>query len=573
MQYQIIGKNDYLINPMEVVLHNREIENVEEFLNVNENHTYNYFQLKNIEKAVNCLLTHLQNNNIIYIQIDSDFDGFSSASLLYNYIKLIYPKSNILWELPEGKEHGMDIEKIPENVSLIIIPDAGTNQIKEHAILKEKGIDCIVLDHHELDKRIKHNEQYAIIVNNQMCDYPNKSLSGVGICYKFCQALDDKLNVKYADKFLDLVACGNIADVMNLRSLETRYYVLKGLKNINNPFLKSLFEKQSFSTKGIINIISVAFYIAPLVNACVRFGTQEEKENMFKAFIGSNETLPYKKRGSKEEIQQPIPEAMARICTNVKAKQNRERDKNLQVIEERIQEKNLLENKILIVDVTGILEHTLTGLVASQLAEKYKRPVILLRFNEEKNHFGGSARGYDKGVIKDVRQFLLDSGKFIYAMGHPNACGIGITFNNIIEVNDIFNRKLKDVEFDDVYNVDFIIPSSGVTKDFVLNMSKYDDIWGGGIDEPLIAFTGLVVIADDINIIGEKQNTIKFTYRDIEFIKFNCNEEQITKIKNSSKTVELEVVGRCKANDFKGNVTAQVMISDFNVKKTKKFVF
>lgn len=573
MQYKIIGKNDYLINPIEVILHNRGIKNTNEFLNVNENHTYNYLQLENIKKAVDCLLAHLQNNNIIYIQIDADFDGFSSAALLYNYIKLIYPDSNIFWELPEGKEHGIYIEKIPENVSLVIIPDAGTNQTKEHKLLKERGIDCIVLDHHEIDKRIKHNEQYAIIVNNQICDYPNKSLSGVGIVYKFCQALDDKLNVRYANNFLDLVACGNIADVMNLRSLETRYYVLKGLKNITNPFLKALFEKQSFFTKGIINITNVAFYIAPLVNACVRFGTQEEKENMFKAFIGSNETLPYKKRGSKEEIQQPISEAMARICTNIKAKQNRERDKNLQIIEKRIQEKNLLKNKILIVDVTGILEHTLTGLVASQLAEKYKRPVILLRYNEEKKHFGGSARGYDKGVIKDIKQFLLESGKFIYAMGHPNACGIGITFNNIIEVNDIFNRKLKDVEFDDIYNVDFIIPANGVTKDFIFNMSKYGDIWGGGIDEPLIAFTGLVVIADDINIIGKKQNTIKFTYRGIEFIKFNSSEQQINNIKNSGKTVELEVIGRCKINEFKGNVIAQVMISDFNVKKTKKFVF
>jgi single-stranded-DNA-specific exonuclease len=489
---------------------------------------------------------------------------------LYNYIKLIYPESNIIWEVPEGKEHGIDIDKINDDVSLVIIPDAGTNDLKEHKILKDKGIDCIILDHHKVDK--KHSID-AIIVNNQIGDYPNKQLSGVGVVYKFCQALDDELNVKYADRFLDLLACGNIADVMDLKSLETRYYVLKGLKNISNPFLQALFEKQSYSTKGIINIINCAFYIAPLVNACVRFGTQEEKENMFKAFIGSNETMPYKKRGSKEEIQQPITEAMARICTNVKARQNRERDKNLIVLEERIQEKKLLENKILIIDVTNILEKTLTGLVAGQLAEKYKRPVILLRYNEKKKHYGGSARGYDKGVIKDVRQFLLDSNKFLYALGHSNACGIGITFNNIIEVNNIFNEQLKEVVFEDIYNVDFVIPTSSINKDFILDINKYSDIWGGGIDEPLITFTGMIIIADDVSIIGEKQNTIKFTYRDIEFIKFNCNEEQISKIKNTAKTVIVDVVGRCKANEYKGNISAQVMISDFNVKQTKKFVF
>lgn len=569
MQFKLIGKNDYLINPMETILHNRGIENVEEFLNVNQDHTYHYSKLKNIDKAIDCLLKHLQNNNIIFIQVDADCDGFTSSALLYSYIKLIYPNSNILWNVPEGKEHGIILDKMPENVSLIIVPDGGSNDYKQHKQLKEKGIECLVLDHHETKKESTD----AIIVNNQIAGYPNSQLSGVGIVYKFCQALDNKLNVKYADRFLDLVALGNIADVMDLRSLETRYYVLKGLKNINNPFIKALLEKQSYSTKGIVNIINMAFYVAPLINACVRFGTQEEKENMFKAFIGSDETLPYKKRGSKEEIQQSIAEAMARICTNIKARQNRERDKNLEVIEERIKEKNLLNNKILIVDVTEILEQTLTGLVATQLAEKYKRPVILLRFNAEKNHYGGSARGYKKGVIKDVKQFLLDSNKFLYALGHPNACGIGITFNNIIEVNDIFNKHLKDVLFEDVYDVDFILPANGINKDFVFNINKYGDIWGGGIDEPLIAFTGMIVITDDIALIGKEQNTIKFTYRDIEFIKFNCKEEQITNIKNNGKTIEIDLVGRCKINEFKGNISAQVMISDFNVKQTRKFVF
>ncbi|MGI6168444.1 MAG: DHH family phosphoesterase [Christensenellales bacterium] len=569
MQFQLIGKNDYLINPIEVILHNRGIKNIDNFLTVNKNHTYHYSQLKNIDKAVDCLLEHLQNNNIMFIQIDGDCDGFTSSALLFNYIKLIYPNSNIIWNTPKGKEHGIILDKIPEDVSLVISPDAGSNDYEQHKELKEKGIECLVLDHHETKKESSN----AIIVNNQIGNYPNSQLSGVGVVYKLCQALDDRLNVKYADQFLDLVALGSIADVMDLRSLETRYYVLEGLKKINNPFVQALFEKQSYFTKGIINIINVAFYIAPLINACVRFGTQEEKENMFKAFIGSEETLPYKKRGEKEETQQPIAEAMARICANVKARQNRERDKNLDVIEQRIKEKKLLENKILIVDVTEILEQTLTGLVATQLAEKYKRPVILLRFNAEKNHYGGSARGYDKGVIKNIKQFLLDSKKFIYALGHPNACGVGITYNNIIEVNNIFNSQLKNVIFEDIYNVDFIIPSNKITSEFVLNLNKYADIWGGGVDEPLIAFTGLVVIVDDISILGQKQNTIKFIHRNIEFIKFNCNEEQINKIKNNGKTVEIDVVGRCKTNEFNGNISAQVIISDFNVKQTKKFVF
>jgi len=570
MQYKLIGtKNDYLINPMQVILNNRGIENIEEFLNVNENHINHYSLLNNIDKAVQCLLTHLKNNNIIYLQVDSDVDGYSSASLLYNYIKRIYTESNLMFRVHIGKEHGVVPEEVPNDVSLVIIADAGSNQYNELKQLKDRGIECLVLDHHECDTESKN----AIIVNNQMCEYPNKNFSGVGICYKFCQAIDEELGYYgLADEYLDLVALGNIADVIDMRSLETRYYTLKGLQNIKNPFLKALFEKQNFSTKGIINIINTAFYIAPLINACVRFGSNEDKENMFKAFIGSNETIPYKKRGATEEIQEPISQAMARICTNIKARQNTARDKSLVVIEDRISEKNLLSNKILIVDVTEILEHTLTGLVASQLANKYKRPILLLRYNEKDGTYGGSARGYEKGVIKDFKQLITDTNKFIYASGHSGAFGFSVTSENIVAVNESLNNELQDIVFEDIFDVDFIVPVNSLNKDFVLSIDKYSDLWSHGIEEPLIAFTGINISTNDIAIMGEKQNTIKIKYKDIDFIKFFCTEEEVISVKEGN-TIELDIVGKCKSNSYNGSTTAQVVISDFNIKKSRKFVF
>lgn len=121
------------------------------------------------------------------------------------------------------------METIPEDTHLLIIPDAGSNQYALHQELKERGIDTLVLDHHECEKE----SNAAIIINNQLSnEYQNKRLSGVGIVYKFCKALDDKLGLDLADSFLDLVAIGNIGDVIDLREPETRYYVKKGLKQI-----------------------------------------------------------------------------------------------------------------------------------------------------------------------------------------------------------------------------------------------------------------------------------------------------------------------------------------------------
>ena len=198
MKYNLIGDNDYLFNPIETILKNRGIEDIERFLNLDESVTNHWNRLKNIDKATSCLLKHIEKNSKIFIQVDGDCDGYTSSAILINYLRRVFPNINIQWRLHNRKEHGVIINTVPEDVNLVIVPDAGSNQLKEHQELREKGIDIIVLDHHECDKE----SEYAIIVNNQLSpDFPNKNLSGAGICYKFIQALDETLNVNFADDY------------------------------------------------------------------------------------------------------------------------------------------------------------------------------------------------------------------------------------------------------------------------------------------------------------------------------------------------------------------------------------
>ena len=77
-------------------------------------------------------------------------------------------------------------KNILEDTCLVIVPDASSNEYDTHK-RREEGIDIIILDHHEAD----YTSPYAVVVNNQLCDYPNKNLSGVGVVYKFCQYLDN----------------------------------------------------------------------------------------------------------------------------------------------------------------------------------------------------------------------------------------------------------------------------------------------------------------------------------------------------------------------------------------------
>lgn len=119
-----------------------------------------------------------------------------------------------------------------------------------------------------------------------------------------------------------------------------------------------------------------------------------------------------------------IQDDTVRMLTNLKGKQKRLVDKATEEIEIRIESKGLLDNKVLIVYVEGILDKDLTGLVANKLADSYKRPVLLARKDEEEGMLSGSIRGYDKGEIKDFKELLLSTGQFEYVEGHPNAAGL-----------------------------------------------------------------------------------------------------------------------------------------------------
>lgn len=176
---------------------------------------------------------------------------------------------------------------------MLIIPDAGSNQYDLHEKLQERGIDTLILDHHECERE----SNVAIVINNQLSSkYQNKSFSGVGIVYKFCQALDDKLGIRLADDFLDLVAIGNIGDVMDLREPETRYYVKKGLKQIKNPLIQEIVDRQKFFLNGNINIHFTGFSIVPFINATIRYATMDEKIDMMKALLGSQESVYYSRK-------------------------------------------------------------------------------------------------------------------------------------------------------------------------------------------------------------------------------------------------------------------------------------
>ena len=578
MEYQLLASRipPRELSAVEQVLFNRGIdpENVEHYLNTTDEDILNPQMIMNIAEGARVLVKHIAQGDKVLIQIDSDCDGYTSAAALINYLNRLFPgfvQSNIYYRIHTGKQHGILLETIPDDVKLVIAPDSSSNDYDEHQQLKSKGVDVLVIDHHEADK-ISEN---AVIINNQLCDYPTKSLSGVGMVYKFCSYMDELLNVDYADDYLDLVALGMVADMMDLRDFETRHLITRGLENIRNPYFKGMVDKQAYSLKGEITPIGVAFYIAPYVNATIRMGTQEEKLMLFESMLDYRgyELVPSTKRGCRGQQETRVEQA-CRNCTNIKNRQTKARDAALENIEHIIKEKNLLENKILVVKLdTFAADRNLTGLIANQLMAKYQRPVLLL--NKTADGWEGSGRGYDKSRFDNLREFLKESDLVMYAEGHANALGVGITdeaFKTFIEYS---NRELAEFDFTPCYKVDFIFNGADFRGTDIVEIAELKSLWGQGVDEPYVAIEHINVYAGNVVLMSpDKSPTLKITLPNgTSLIKFKSSQEEYEKLRSETGYITINIVGKCERNVWNGTVTPQIIIEDYEIVGEQKYYF
>lgn len=562
MKYQLIGTNDYN-KPLETFLQNREVKNIEEYTHLDDTCLCSPYDLDNIERAVQAYLNAIENNKTIGIVIDPDCDGFCSAAMVYNYTKSYCPDINIKYYLHTGKQHGLtdDIE-IDDDVELLILPDSGTNDVEQCKILQERGVNVIVLDHHIQDVL----NPYAIIVNNQCSDnYENKELCGAGIVYKFLQAVDEELWNEDADNYLDLVALANISDNMDVRSCETKYLISKGLDFINNAFFEKLIEVQSYSLPEV-DIIGIQFYVTPLINALVRMGSQEEKDIMFRAFIGDeSETFEYKKRGEKEFTQENIYEHAARLCNNAKRRQKTLVDKQLPKIIEHIENKEQDKHEVIITNVTDYVENTMTGVLAIKVAEYFHKPTILLR-DRGNDVYGGSVRVPDTSPIENFKD-MLNTMTFFSAQGHPSACGTTIFKHNIKESIETLDDYIREMNLTGIADkpVDFEIEYDDLDMSLFANIASLKSYYATGLKECNIVVNDIPINADDIVIKGKDSNTWSVMICDetVELIKFRCPEND--ELLNGLGMYKINIVGKFGYSFFKGIKTAQIIVEDYEV--------
>ena len=580
MEYQLMTPSIPLnieVSAVERVLTNRGIplNEINHYLNTTDGDILPPSLITNMKEGAAMLVRHIYQNDKVFIQVDSDCDGYTSAAALINYLNCLFPsftQNNIIYRIHKGKEHGLIPDTIPADVKLVIAPDSSSNDYEQHKELKDKGIDILVIDHHEADMI----SQDACIINNQLCNYPTKSLSGVGMVYKFCQYIDELLNVDYAEEFIDLVSLGMIADMMDMRDFETKHLINLGLQRVRNPYFNAMVKKNEFSLGTDLTPMGIAFYVAPYVNATIRMGTHAEKIMLFESMLDfkAYERVPSTKRGCKGQFETRAEQA-CRNSVNIKSRQTKARDAALETIEGIIKSKNLLENKILAVqlDKSYSIDRNLTGLIANQLMAKYQRPVLLL--NQTEDGWEGSGRGYDKSKFDNLREFLNYSGLVMYAEGHANALGVGIRYDSFDEFIAYANEELAAFDFSPCYKVDFIFNANNFKSNDIIEIAELKGIWGQGVDEPYVALEDIKISKNNITLMGLEKNkpTLKITLPNkTSLIKFKSSQEEYDTL-CSEGCVTINVVGRCERNMWNGVVNPQILVEDYEIVNKVEYYF
>jgi single-stranded-DNA-specific exonuclease len=242
-------------------------------------------------------------------------------------------------------------------------------------------------------------------------------------------------------------------------------------------------------------------------------------------------------------------------------------------LEAKIYKYDLLENKVLFVrlDDDDDFPAEMNGLIATQLAARFKKPTIVARLNNQ-GFDRGSARGLNQSELKDFRQFLLNTEMFEYAQGHANAFGISIPDFKLREFHAYANEALRTIDFgENAYDVNFVRASNAADlSNLVMELGEASAIWGQNNPQPLIHVAAATVSPSSIRVMGANQDTVRIDIDGIPYIKFHAK-DLIQELKAQAKPFAMEIVCKPNLNEWMGRITPQMIIEYCEIKETTLF--
>ncbi len=398
-------------------------EEIEDFLQ-NDSVIASPFEIKDMQKGADRILTAIDNSEPICVYGDYDADGVTSTALLFSYLETV--GANAMYYIPsrEAEGYGMNkdaIDKLAEKgIKLIITVDNGIAAVDEIDYANSLGIDTVITDHHQPTGKLP-NAVAVIDMHQKDCKSKYKMLSGVGVAFKLVMALEgENCDVSsLLDNYSDLLCIGTVGDIVELKS-ENRVFVKRGLVNIQQSDrvgINALVQTAGIAGKKITSG-NVSFTLVPRINAVGRLGfsgksvslllTEDEEEaNEIAKQLNDDNT-------ERKEIEQNI---LMKIDDMVKLRPE------------------IVRDRVLVIDGEGWHQGVI-GIVASKIKEFYGKPTIILsRDGDEAKGSGRSVEGFSLcDAIFACSDLLMHYG------GHPMAAGLSLKSENI----ELFRKRINE---------------------------------------------------------------------------------------------------------------------------------
>jgi single-stranded-DNA-specific exonuclease len=459
------------------------------------------YLLKDMQAAIDLIVSAIDRHDPITIYGDFDADGLTATALLFHFLSTLDVPAHtyIPNRLTEGYGlHVKAVERIARRgPGLIVTVDCGVSNNQEIAFAANLGLKVVVTDHHQVNEAFT---PLCPVVNPHRadCSFPFKHLTGVGLAFFLAMALRAALRERgwFATRpepdlkdYLDLVALGTVADMAPLLD-QNRLLVKAGLDKIRTtqwPGIQAISELAGV-TLSSLTAQDLAFRIAPRFNASGRLGDAEIALT----------ALTTRHSGRAAEL--------AKQLDRINGERQRLEREVLDEIETRLPfMADLASRRSLVVTGTG-WHRGILGIIASKLLEKYRRPVLVLEVKD------GIAMGSGRSIpgfnlYKALRKLEPLFERF---GGHKHAAGLALKESNLEilrqEFENLAREELSEEDIVHSVDVDAEVTLKDMDPECIRRLTSFSP-FGPGNPEPLF-YAGPCEVVES-RVVGERHLKMK----------------------------------------------------------------
>lgn len=494
------------------IIRNRDVvedEDIRLFLKGDMQNLHAPGLLKDVEKAAQIIKEKVEKGKKIRIIGDYDVDGICSTYILYRGLRACGAEVDCV--IPHRMKDGYGINEslveqaLEAGVDTILTCDNGIAAKAALEFGKEKGMTCIVTDHHEVPFEETEDGKHYIVPEvdavvdpkQEDCQYPFPNICGAVVAYKLIQVLlevsglDKTVSNTVLRELLEPAGIATVCDIMPLLD-ENRIIVKKAmeyLKDSKNPGLKALIKVNDLDASNLTSF-SIGYVIGPCLNATGRLDTAQLSLELLMA----------------ESYAEAVPLAEKLKEYNVSRKEMTE--EGVERALELLDRGDFEQDTVLVLYLKEVHE-SLAGIIAGRVRERTGKPTFILTSGED--GVKGSARSIENYHIYEemtrCKEYFTKYG------GHKMAAGLSMKEEDI----DSFRRKinencnLTENDLEEKIVIDVPMPMSYVTQKFVKELSVLEP-FGTANEKPVFAQKNIRFLRG--YKMGKKQNMARFDVMD-----------------------------------------------------------